>query len=482
MNSKYRLIGKMRFITKLHAVSIAILSLFSINGGYAQVTQSDYFMETSYLRNSLNPALRPEQGYLVVPILPTIGANGQTNKINLHNFTFKGPDGKRVTFMHQSVGVEQFLSKLSYDNYANADVNIKFFGLGFYKGDHFWNIDMGVRTHADVNIPKPFFELLKRGFGQEEQSTYDLSDLHATGYSFIEIGVAHSRMFMDNNLTLGARVKFLGGLADFKFDTKSLNIDAGPDYWKAKSKASLIGSAPGVAPRYDEKGNLDGFTFGNFNLPGLGLGIDLGAVYDVKELFPVLEGLKISAAINDIGFISWSKANTINLQSPETEVIVSPNDYSIYERDGSSVFDVFEDALDDIKKAVNLKGETKRARASMLRMNMNLGAEYELVRDKLTAGALYSIRFGSYSNISEFTLSANYRPCTWFATSLTYSVNHSQFDTFGLALHIVPSKGLNLFLASDYATPHISSDFVPTTSRALNFQFGISIPLGERRK
>lgn len=446
-------------------------------GGWAQITKSDYFMKTSHFRNSLNPALQPERGYLVLPVLPNIGVSTQTNAFVLDNFTFKGADGKRVTFMHQNVSTEDFLSKLKSNNYTNTDTNFKLFGYGFFRNNSYWNFDLAVRSHVDANVPKPFFELLKRGFDQNTQSRYDLSDLSATGSSFVELGASHSRSFKDNKLILGARVKLLGGLADFNLDARKLNVDAGPDYWLAKSNVTLLGSAPGVMPKYDSKGNLDGFNFGNFNIPGFGGGLDLGAVYDVKDIFPALDGLKVSGAINDIGFIVWTKENTINLQSPDTEIIVSPNDYEIYNLDGSSIFDVFKDALDNMKQAINLQGDTRQARISMLRVNINLGAEYEVIKDKLSFGTLYSVRFGNYFNTKEFTLSTNYHPCRWFASSLTYSVNHSRFDTFGLALNFTPDKGINLFIASDYAISHISSELIPVSSYAVNFQVGISIPL-----
>lgn len=465
---------------RLYIALLFLAVLCSVLCGQAQITKSDYFMKTSHFRNSLNPALQPERGYLVIPLLPGIGASTQTNTFVLDNFTFKGADGKRVTFMHQSISAEDFLSNLRSDNYINTDANIKLFGFGFFKNNGYWNFTLGVRSHVDANIPKPFFELLKRGFDQNRQSEYDLSDLSATGSSFIELGVSHSRAFRNDKLILGARLKYLGGLADFNLDARKLTIDAGPDYWLAKSRVTLLGSAPSVAPTYDEKGNLHGFSFGQFNIPGMGGGMDLGAEYDVKDLFPDLDGLKVSGAINDIGFIVWTKKNTISLQSTDTEVVVSPNDYEIYNRDGSSIFDVFEDALDDIKQAVNLQGDARRTRVSMLRVNMNLGAEYELIKHKLSFGALYSIRFGNYFNVSEFTFSANYHPCYWFSSSLTYSVNHSQFDNFGAALHFTPNKGINLFIASDYTTPHISSDLIPISSRAINFQLGISIPLNHR--
>ena len=115
---------------KLKNIKIALVVLagfLSANTVFAQVTHTDYFMETSYLRNSLNPAMRPDQGYLVIPVLPNVGVSAQTNRFNLDNLTFNGPAGKRVTLMHSSVAPNSFLSNLAEDNYLNSDVNIKLF-------------------------------------------------------------------------------------------------------------------------------------------------------------------------------------------------------------------------------------------------------------------------------------------------------------------------------------------------------------------
>lgn len=468
---------------KIHITLLAgLVNLLLAGTGLAQVTKSDYFMESSYLRNNLNPALRPNQGYLVVPVIPSIGAGLQTNKLNLSNLTFPGLDGRRVTFIHHSIDTDDFLSYLTDDNYLSTDVNIKLFGYGFYKGEDYWNIDLGVRTHADVNIPKSFFELFKKGFDRDQQTRYDLSDLTSTGYSFIELGVSNSRVFLDNSLIVGVRGKLLAGLADYNLYTKSLNIDAGPEYWTAKSEVVLRGSAPNVIPTYDEKGNLHSFDFGRFNISGYGLGVDIGAVYDVKHIFPEVQGLKLSFALNDIGFITWTKNNSVNMHSPKTEVTIVPSDYTVYKENGTSLSDVLKDAFDDIKKAVNLTEDKRKARTTMLRMNMNIGAEYEIIENKLSLGSLYSLRFGNYFTTSEFTLSANTHFSSWLYTSLSYSFIHSKFDTFGFALHLAPSKGLNLFLSSDYALPHVSSEFLPTTSRGINFQMGVSIPLGTKKQ
>ena len=79
---------------------VVLIGFITVEMASAQVTRTDYFMETSHLRNRLNPALRPTQGYLM---LPNVGVNFQTNSFNLHTLTFPGQDGQRVTFMHPSI-------------------------------------------------------------------------------------------------------------------------------------------------------------------------------------------------------------------------------------------------------------------------------------------------------------------------------------------------------------------------------------------
>lgn len=442
-------------------------------------TKTEYFMRTSYMRTYLNPALTPEQGQLVVPVLPNIGAGVQTNTINLDHLTFS-KNGERVTFLHPLVSDGEFLDGIKKNNYINTNVNYKIFALGLYLGDRYTNFDIGFRTSVDVNLPKSVFELLKVGFDQDNDLAYNLSDLSANALSFVEIGAAQSRNFLDKTLVVGARVKLLLGGGYFDLDAKSLEIEADQKRWRALSHVTLKGAAPGAKAKYDDEGMINGFDFSWEGIPGYGVGLDIGAVYDMRKAVPVLNGLTVSAALNDIGFIHWNKKNSLSLSSSGDPVIVEPT--AIYDKEeNNSLSDVLENAFDDLKQAVNLKEELSgsKARSTSLRVNMNLGAEYEFIKNKLSAGALYSARFGNYSTWHEFTVSGNYRPYYWLGASLSYSAVHSAFDTFGFALHLAPQKGITFFVASDYAMPHVSTQFVPTSSKGVNLQMGFSIPIGK---
>lgn len=476
-------------LRSLFSISIAttLCCILSLDG-FAQSTRSSYFMKTSYTRTSLNAALRPDQGYIGVPLLSNIYLDARTNTFNLENLTFP-LNGERVTFMHSQIPASKALSNISDDNYVTTNLAFSIMSAGFYRGDSYWNFDFGIRANADSNVPKSVFELLKVGFDENETVTHDLSNVSLAGSVFAEIGVTNSRTFLNNSLTLGARGKLLLGISYVDLDAESLNITAGSEFWRAKSRVTLKGAGPGIKGKYEEneydptKQDFDGFNFGDFNIPGYGLGLDIGAVYDFKDV-PVgfLRKLKVSYALNDLGFISWSKGNFIQLSSPETEVIVSPNDYATHNDGSTSIIDIFDHALDDLRQAVNLHEDPRTSGyTATLRANMNVGLEYEVWDDKMTAGFLYSTRFGNYFTTKEFTLSANYTPKEWLAASFSYSLAYSAFKTFGLAVHIAPSRGINFFLASDYSIVRISPQWMPTSTKAINVQMGFSIPFGGRR-
>lgn len=473
-------------------VLLMFFSLYAVSIN-SQAVRTNYFIESSYLRSNLNPALRPHGSYLGVPFLSGIGVDYKTNTFNLDNFTFK-QNGERVTFMHSDISADRFLSNISDKNYIALDVNYDIFSMGFYKKDAFWNITLAARAQVDANVPKELFNLAKTGFQQNNTTSYDINNTSATANSYLELGVSYSRPFFNNSLMVGGRAKILGGIANFDLNAERLAIEAGPDQWVASSRVKLQASAPKIKPKYKLKDRnngeslemFNGFDFGTWGgISGFGLGFDLGGVYDFKELSKTLSGtsadllrnLKVSLAFTDIGFISWTKGNSTHLASSGEKVTLTPNDYTIHTDGSSSLEDIFDDVINDLEQAVDLKEYKSGGRTTALRTTMNMGAEYAFLNNKLSAGLLYSLRFGNYFNTQELTVSANYRPKSWLATTVSYSFLHSNFNTIGWALYLTPSKGINFFLASDYIIPHVSPQWIPSTSKALNVQLGFSIPM-----
>jgi hypothetical protein len=442
----------------------------------AQSVRTDYFMQNSYSRTALNPALTPRQGHVGFPGLSNIALEANTNAMYLDNYLFDR-NGEKVTFMHPQVSSKDFLDKLPDKGTFSANMNYQPVSVGFFtKNGAYWNVGVSVKFLADVNIPKPLFELLKRGFtAGDETLKYPIRDLRLgmTGYS--ELSVGHARTFLDNRLSVGAKAKVLFGVADIDLNIETLDVTAKKDLWTARSKATLKGS--GFKAGYDEDGLFETVEVDNIGANGYGLGLDLGAVYAISDK------AKVSLAVTDLGFISWSAANSTDLKAPETEISVSPGDYSSVDEGEFDFDENLTSSIDNIKEAINFKQSgNAQGRTTGLYTNVNAGFEYIVLPEQgLSAGLLSSTRFGN-AILTELTLSANYNPARlqWLSAALSYSFISSGFDSFGLALHIAPKRGIHLFVASDYLVPKISSQFLPVSSKAANFQLGIAIPIGQR--
>lgn len=466
----------------------------------AQSVNTEYFMKSSISKTSLNPALRPDQGYVGIPVLSNIFVDYKTNTFDLENFIFPGgpagSDYNSVTFLHQGVTADQFLKNISDKNYANLDAAITIASVGFYKGDGFWTVDLGVKANVDFNLPYDLFSFAKNGLKTSDGelvSGYDLKDIRGRATSYAELGVGHSRPFLDNKLVVGVKAKLLFGLANADLHVKQLNMNTGIDQWTIESEAALKYSLSGFEPKYDEDGMFNGIEKkGSLGLGGFGLGFDLGATYKLSGLADALNGVideeildrfTLSAALTDIGFISWSSNSSRYLATDPTKTVVTGDFDIAFGGEGKSLGDQISDIGNTLKDAVNLKeADENKGRTTGLKTKMNWGLEYEFIKDQLSAGILSTTQFTPIRNVTEFTLAGTYRPVSWFEAGLSYSFVHSSFNTFGLALNFVPAKGLNLFLASDYITPHVNSDFLPTTSKGLNFQFGLSVPLGGSKR
>ena len=466
-------------------ISLILVASFFLLPVAAQTTNTGYFMKSQHSRTSFNPALRPEQGFLGFPGLSNLYIDARTNTFNLEHFVFPGSP-KAVTFLHETISYDQFMKGISDNNFVGVDVSYQPISMGFYKGNGFWTVDLGVRAIADVNIPYDVFKLAKQGFADENGNPvdgYNFKNIRGTATSYAELGVGHSRPFLDNTLIVGLKAKVLLGLADMDFHIKQLALNTGQDEWTVESEAALNASLRGIKPKYDENGRFSGFEQeGGFGLGGFGLGFDLGASYKFSGISKndFLDKLTFSAAFTDIGFISWSGNNSMSLATNPATIPIAGNLNITF--DGDSLKAIFDPIVEAFKDAINLtETDNGNGRTTSLRMNMNLGLEYEIIKNKLSAGILSTTRFNPSCNLTEFTLAGRYKPAKWFEAGLSYSFVYSKLNTFGLALNIVPAKVFNLFLAGDYIIPHWNSDFIPTTTKAFNFQFGVSIPLGKKR-
>ena len=447
----------------------------------AQHFRSVYFLEGATYSHQNNPAFMPERGYFSIPGLGKINAGVQGN-VGLSNFIFPydDPDGQysTVTFLNSAVTPDQFLSGLSNQNYIELNIDLTPLSFGFYKWGGYNTFDLSLRSHSLFDIPYEFLDFLKTGMDDNDGTSYSISNLRFSSTNYAEVAFGHSRK-IDDKLQVGAKFKLLLGIGYADANINQLDLYFSKDKWEITSDASLnIGTARGTfQTEADENGTkITGFDMNSPGLAGMGAGIDLGATYQV------LDNLIVSAAILDLGFISWKET----LQGASINKTFTYDGFDAFklntedEDDPQSLGNQISDLTDNLIGLFNLyDGGTLNAKTTMLASTVNIGADYSMpFYDKLSVGILSSTRINKEYTWSEGRIAANVRPLEWFDFSLNYGIS-KQGSSMGWVMNIHP-KGFNLFVGSDNMLTKVTPQFIPVNNLKANIYAGLNITFGEK--
>lgn len=434
--------------------------------GAAAQNPTLYFMEGVPLRSQMNPALAPQRGYFNIPVLGglAVTAGGNTS---LDHLLFRR-DGRLVTLLSPSVSSADALSDLHSKNLVNADIRVNLLGFGAYTANrkHFWSFDLNLRTSVSTQFPYELFHFFKTGESAQVRNLGLSSDAYA------EAGFNYS-FPIGEKFYVGARVKFLVGLARAKSYFTQFNVSLGENEWYAEAVGELeVNSNLLTIPTRQEAGQdgvyrnyyqLDDMEFdAKFKPAGYGAAFDIGATYEP------IPNLLVSAAINDIGFIAWNKASSMH------GTVSRRLTFDGAQVDASGVADIDFD-LGELKfEQVDEESATR-----MLHYTMNLGAEYRLWDRRVGFGALYQIHKYDYAALHNLTASVNFQPVRWFGLSGSYSFIDNRASALGLGLNLNPGW-INFYVATDVLLTKKSAQWIPIKQGRMNFNLGIGVPMGKR--
>ena len=230
-----------------------------------------------------------------------------------------------------------------------------------------------------------------------------------------------------------------------------------------KVEASLESSVKGLELKENENGYIDDISYNSDDLgfAGYGGAIDLGASYKL------LDKLTLSAAVLDLGFISWSKGSTKIASAKTDGLSFDSNKEGDIERFAEIISSGEVLNYDMLNMEVD-EGSSK-SRTKWLHSTLVFGAEYELLNQWLVLGLLSTTRFTQPKTMTELTLSANVRPSNAFNFAVSYSAIQSAGKSLGLALKLGSA-----FVGTDYM-------FFGGSTKCFNVFFGVSIPLAKKK-
>ncbi len=461
-------IEKMKNI-RYAALLFVVMFFLNANG---QTAKSSYFLEGTYYNHLLNPAMNAERGFFSFGIgNMSIGTNGN---VGLANFIYPYGEDRLTTFMSGTVTPDQFLGSLPREVRLGADFNETLLAGGFRMFGGYTTFGVTMHSAFSMSAPKGFFEFAKKGFAE---SVYSFTGLGMTTMNYAAVTVGHSREVIDG-LRVGVNVKYLMGLAYANASIDKLNVELNGEHWMVESQAKLNAALISEARlNTNEDGVVSDLEMGPFSPAASGFGVDLGIVYDMKNIVP---GLTLSASVVDMGRISWKYMAQAYTKDAKVEFDgfqeINPNDFESTLTD--ELTQLGEDAFQMIALDVN---EVSKA-STRLNTTMYLGAEYFMpFYNPLSVAVLYGQRFSevNYNKMSEFRGYVNIAPLKWFDAS--FNVGHTTYGTsLGWLVNFHP-RGVNFFVGSDCMVSKVNPQFIPVNNFNSHMTFGINITFGARK-
>lgn len=459
--------------TNSYKIILGAALLLGTSALSAQTLNGAYFMERMPARHTLNPAFVAKSGYISLPVIGgmKIGINS-----NMGVSTFLFPEGdKLLTGLHPNISSEKFLGKLSDINSLEFGLNMNILSFGFRAWGGSNSFEISLKSQTGVYLPKDLFAFIKNGNSETGTTQYDLSNLSVSTNNYVEIALGHAHRINDR-WTVGAKLKGLVGVARAKLNIEKMTLTMSEDEWKIKQSGYLEIQAPVEAirlkPNNDGSSDIDfndNIAFDSFNIPGYGGAVDLGVTYKP------IKNLTLSAAVTDIGFLQWKTLRAETDPSKEFS-------FKGFENLGGDNFDQeLENMGDDLEEMIKLYDKGTSNRNIWLAPTMRIGAEYAILRNKISFGLLSSTYFDTPKTWTEAMLSVNFRPVSWFHATIDGSLS-TLGHSAGLILHFCP-KGFNFFIGSDYVANTFGKQGIPVNSVRFNVNFGVNFTFGfEKQK
>ena len=329
--------------------------------------------------------------------------------------------------------------------------------------------------------------MLQDAYWNLNAGTPDLIELHnleANSTAWNSIGISASREIR-KGLKVGARVKYLNGMANVTTPESIINLDASsnPNNLQAAIDYRINSSLP-VTISYFPDGSLDNIGFkpaihnlaNNYLLtPNHGIAIDAGLTYDLDEV------TQISASITDLGFIRWKK--NITYFSVNETFEFSQADIDQFINDPGQ--DGLAKALGDSVSNAVYASASANSYFTATPVNLYVGITRQLLPN-LEAGTMTWIEMNSWHVRLSLTLSLNYKPFEAFSATVSYTLMNNKFNQIGTGLAF-GNRGAQFYVITDnivirYVKDTETSLKWPYNARMLSLRFGMNLFFGCNNK
>lgn len=185
----------------------------------------------------------------------------------------------------------------------------------------------------------------------------------------------------------------------------------------------------------------------------------------------------MSASLNDVGFISWSKAAHAAID-PGVPYTFDGFDNVAVSGDENTLEDQWDGIADDLEDFFTLEDKGTHSVTEGIGAKLNLGVEYEMpFWRRMSVGLLYSGCFDGIYTYNQAMLALNVSPldCLDFALS-------GRVGTYGAgagAMMNIHCPGFCFFVGTDCFLGKVGKQYIPLENMNASVSFGVNIALGK---
>jgi len=360
---------------------------------------------------STNPSFKPAyNNYISLPVLSglsldIINTGFSISDILVPNKNGTSDDGVRDSLSLYFNTENAFFDQMKGSNRIAINLALSVIGFGFKVKNNFIFFDVKNKLNAEVGYSSDFLKLMIQGnVGSLLGSTADLSGLGLNITNYNEYGLGINRDFSDK-LRIGAKFKLLSGVFNINTLENNLSMKTNIENFGLNFAGGFKIGTSNIAQFTDStNGNPQDLVGNLFNFKNFGLGLDLGATYDISEKF------SLNASLIDLGFIRWSD----NVQTHTLKQF----DFTFNGLESKSLFN--NDSIQE--NLVNIFETTKDNKnySTWLDSRFYLGANYKF-SSILNLGATWynEINHGKYR--PGISVSATFSSKKRFSTTFNYS-------------------------------------------------------------
>lgn len=474
------------------------------------------------MRHTINPAFQPvSQGYFSILPLGWTSVTTGNNSLTMSDIFYIDPlTNKTITPLHPNADKQLFLNTLRNMTLVNGGAMLGYFNLGFRsKEDGYLVIAFNQRIDFGGSVPKSAFQFLLGG-AQSILSNpaypLSLSGLGANVTSYTELGAGYSYRINDQ-WTVGGKVKFLLGQANLGLNARNLNITAGQDAWRIKGSLALNIAAPidyaqlpnlngtdlnslissilgedtgtGTQPATNWSKVFDPSNYGRMMTPN-----GYGAAFDIGFTYKPIENLQLSVALNDLGFLYWTgRQYTCNIDTTFNGLgNIDYSDPAYRDEQGNFSTQIMLDSIVSGLRGLAAAGylnQSGNGFARMVTTRLNVGLDVNFWDNRVGLGVVSATRLYNARLYEEVTFGFSFRPVHWFNIAASYSLlENGKYSNIGAGLSIMPYDGINLTVAMDYiptsyaALPNTQQYYLPYKTKNVNIAFGLSFCWGTNKQ